>query len=102
MREMEEEINVKRDAAKYIYLHGFSESDRLFNRPSLVFIIKLNITSNEVKDCYNDGPIDKFESSNVVLMDIDEFKEKSKDESKFAYCCLFSTRRSISLLDQLE
>lgn len=99
---MEEEINVKRNLLKNVYLNGISESNRLYNRPSLTFSGRLKISSNEVKECYNNGPIDKFESSNIVFMSIDEFKEKSKDESKFSYVSLFSGRRTISLLNELE
>lgn len=80
VREVVEETGIPRSRLGTVKCIGFTE--RVVNkRPDIIFHIPCSITANEVHHFYGEGPEHKFESTELITMDREEFIAKVLDEN---------------------
>lgn len=100
LREVEEETNIRKEHIKEFHLNGISESTKRFKRPALSFTLILNIPSSKVFELYNKHPVDNYESTKMIGIEMNKFKDV--DQSKYSYAGLRSTNMFLEIFNHLH
>ena len=80
VREVVEETGIPRSKLGTVKCIGFTE--RIVNkRPDIIFHIPCLITASEVHELYANGPEHKYESTDLITMDRDDFIKKVLDDN---------------------
>lgn len=72
VEEIYEEVNIPRDALRNLLLLFIMRQSANQGKPSAAFSIDCDLTSADVKRCYDQGPEDAYESSSLVMVQVAE------------------------------
>lgn len=73
VREVRDEINIQEESLNWPLLMGIHQNHRTGKKPGVCFRIKCLLSGEEVKQLYNEGGPESYESSEMLLVDIAEF-----------------------------
>lgn len=73
VREVRDEINIQEESLNWPLLMGIHQNHRTGKKPGVCFRIKCLLSGEEVKQLYNEGGPESYESSEMLLVDRAEF-----------------------------
>jgi len=73
VREVRDEINIREESLNWPLLIGIHQNHRTGKKPGVCFRIKCLLSGEEVKQLYNEGGPESYESSEMLLVDRAEF-----------------------------
>jgi len=98
VREVRDEVNIPEEYLNWPLLIGIQQNHTTGHRPGACFRIRCSLRGEEIKQLYNKGGPEAYESSELLLVDLEEFrrgtssvqvKELFKDLTPGCKACLY-------------
>jgi len=98
VREVRDEVNIPEESLNWPLLLGIQRNHTTGKRPGACFRIKCSLSGDEIRQLYNKGGPEAYESSELLLVDLAEFqkgmsssqvKELYKDLTPGCKACLY-------------
>lgn len=75
VREVRDEVNIPEECLNWPQLLGIQRNNTTGNRPGACFRIRCSLRGEEIKQFYNKGGPEAYESSELLLIDLEEFQK---------------------------